>query len=63
LQRAYADLQQNGTTTAAVPVFSFTEFNKLMGLDDVREFERRYAEDQEVNAGLASASEDKGFAT
>ena len=44
LQRAYADLQQNGTTTAAVPMFSFSEFNKLIGFEDVWEFERRYAE-------------------
>jgi 2-methylisocitrate lyase-like PEP mutase family enzyme len=44
LRRAYADLQQNGTTTAAVPMFSFAEFNKLIGFEDVWEFERRYAE-------------------
>lgn len=44
LQRAYADLQRNGMTTAAVPMFSFTEFSKLMGFEDVWEFERRYAE-------------------
>jgi 2-methylisocitrate lyase-like PEP mutase family enzyme len=45
LQSAYKDLQQNGTTTAAVPMYSFTEFNKLLGLEGVWEFERRYAED------------------
>jgi 2,3-dimethylmalate lyase len=44
LRRAYSDLQQNGTTTAAVPMFSFAEFNKLIGFEDVWEFERRYAE-------------------
>ena len=44
LQRAYTDLQRNGTTTAAVPMFSFTEFNKLIGFEDIWEFERRYAE-------------------
>ena len=44
LQRAYTDLQKNGTTTAAVPMFSFTEFNKLIGFEDIWEFERRYAE-------------------
>jgi 2,3-dimethylmalate lyase len=44
LQRAYADLLRNGTTTDAVPLFSFAEFNKLIGFEDVWEFERRYAE-------------------
>lgn len=44
LQRAYTDLQQNGTSTAAVPMFSFAEFNKLIGFEDVWAFERRYAE-------------------
>ena len=44
LQCAYADLQRNGMTTAAVPMFSFTEFSKLMGFEEVWEFERRYAE-------------------
>ena len=31
LHRAYADLQKNGTTTNAVPMYSFAEFNKLIG--------------------------------
>ncbi len=44
LRHAYSDLQQNGTTTAAVPMFSFSEFNDLIGFPDVWEFERRYAE-------------------
>ncbi len=44
LQRAYADLQKHGTTTDAVPMYSFAEFNKLIGFEDVWEFERRYAE-------------------
>ena len=44
LQRAYLDLQKNGTTTAAIPMFSFAEFNKLIGFEDIWEFERRYAE-------------------
>jgi 2-methylisocitrate lyase-like PEP mutase family enzyme len=44
LRRAYTDLQQNGTSTDAVPMYSFSEFNKLVGFDDVWEFERRYAE-------------------
>ena len=44
LQRAYADLQKNGTSTSAVPMYSFSEFNKLIGFEDVWDFERRYAE-------------------
>jgi len=44
LRAAYADLQKNGTTTAAVPVFSFAEFNELIGFKDVWDFERRYPE-------------------
>jgi 2,3-dimethylmalate lyase len=44
LRHAYSDLQRNGTTTAAVPMFSFSEFNDLIGFPDVWEFERRYSE-------------------
>jgi 2,3-dimethylmalate lyase len=44
LRRAYADLQQHGTSTAEVPMYSFAEFNKLIGFEDVWEFERRYPE-------------------
>lgn len=44
LQNAYADLQKNGASTAAVPMADFSEFNKLMGFEDVWEFERRYKE-------------------
>ena len=39
-----ADLKQNGTTTSAVPMYSFSDFNKLIGFEEVWEFERRYAE-------------------
>ena len=46
LRRAYTDLKQNGTTTSAVPMYSFSEFNKLIGFEDVWEFERRYAESE-----------------
>ena len=46
LHRAYADLQKNGTTTNAVPMYSFAEFNKLIGFEDVWEFERRYPESE-----------------
>jgi 2-methylisocitrate lyase-like PEP mutase family enzyme len=44
LRRAYMDLRENGTSTSAVPMYSFAEFNKLLGFEDVWEFERRYAE-------------------
>ena len=44
LRNAYADLQANGTTSAAVPMYSFAEFNDLIGFPDVWEFERRYKE-------------------
>jgi 2-methylisocitrate lyase-like PEP mutase family enzyme len=44
LQNAYADLQKNGASTSAVPMADFSEFNKLMGFEDVWEFERRYKE-------------------
>jgi 2-methylisocitrate lyase-like PEP mutase family enzyme len=44
LRNAYADLQQHGTSTDAVPMYDFPEFNKLMGFEDVWEFERRYKE-------------------
>ncbi|MGB8244710.1 MAG: hypothetical protein WCF76_12570, partial [Pseudolabrys sp.] len=39
-------LAKNGTTTNAVPMYSFAEFNKLIGFEDVWEFERRYAESE-----------------
>jgi 2,3-dimethylmalate lyase len=42
LRNAYLDLQRNGTTSAGVPMYSFSEFNELIGFPDVWEFERRY---------------------
>jgi 2-methylisocitrate lyase-like PEP mutase family enzyme len=44
LRRAYAELQQHGTSTGAVPMYSFAEFNTLIGFEDIWEFERRYPE-------------------
>ena len=44
LRDAYEDLKRHGQTTAAVPLYSFTEFNHLIGFPDVWEFERRYPE-------------------
>jgi 2-methylisocitrate lyase-like PEP mutase family enzyme len=44
LTTAYADLRDNGTTTSSVPMYSFSDFNELIGFKDVWEFERKYAE-------------------
>jgi 2-methylisocitrate lyase-like PEP mutase family enzyme len=44
LTAAYRDLQQNGTSTDAVPMFDFAAFNELIGFADVWNFEKRYAE-------------------
>lgn len=44
LDEAYSDLRDNGTTTKPDTMFSFAEFNKLIGFEDVWAFERRYAE-------------------
>ena len=44
LTQAYADLKDNGVTTGRAPMYSFAEFNELIGFKDVWEFERRYAE-------------------
>jgi len=43
LTSVYTDLQNNGRTTEASPLFSFAEFNELIGFPDVWEFDRRYA--------------------
>lgn len=44
LRRAYEDLKAHGTTSGDVPLYSFAEFNELIGFKDVWEFERRYPE-------------------
>ncbi|MDO9413953.1 MAG: isocitrate lyase/PEP mutase family protein [Pseudolabrys sp.] len=44
LHNAYADLKKNGTNTDAVPMYDFPEFNKLMGFEDVWDFEAKYKE-------------------
>jgi 2-methylisocitrate lyase-like PEP mutase family enzyme len=44
LRRSYCDLQNHGTTSLQVPMFSFAEFNELIGFKDIWEFERRYPE-------------------
>ncbi|MHB2166738.1 isocitrate lyase/PEP mutase family protein [Alsobacter sp. R-9] len=44
LTTAYQDLKDHGTTSAAVPMYSFAAFNELIGFKDVWDFEKRYAE-------------------
>lgn len=45
LENVYADLLENGRTTERSPLYSFEEFNKLIGFPDVWEFDKKYAED------------------
>jgi len=44
LSAAYRDLKDNGITSPGIDLYSFSEFNTLLGFEDVWEFERRYAE-------------------
>jgi 2-methylisocitrate lyase-like PEP mutase family enzyme len=44
LDKAYKDLATNGITSPDIDLYSFAEFNKLLGFEDVWEFEKRYAE-------------------
>ena len=44
LDKAYKDLKANGITSPDIDLYSFAEFNKLLGFEDVWDFERRYAE-------------------
>ncbi|WP_422372494.1 isocitrate lyase/PEP mutase family protein [Hoeflea sp.] len=44
LDSAYKDLASNGITSPDIDLYSFAEFNKLLGFEDVWEFEKRYAE-------------------
>ena len=44
LTQAYGDIMENGATTERTPLFSFADFNELIGFRDVWEFEKRYAE-------------------
>lgn len=46
LTTAYGDLAEHGTSTGQVPMYSFADFNELIGFRDVWEFERRYAENE-----------------
>ncbi len=44
LRKAYADLNKNGETSAEIDLYSFAEFNKLLGFEDVWDFEKKYAQ-------------------
>jgi 2,3-dimethylmalate lyase len=44
LEAAYGDVLANGATTMPEAMYSFADFNRLIGFEDVWAFERRYAE-------------------
>lgn len=44
LRKAYADLLKNGETSAEIDLYSFAEFNALLGFQDVWDFEKKYAQ-------------------
>lgn len=43
LEKAYADLRENGETTDAVNLYDFDKFNELLGFQKVWDFEKKYA--------------------
>jgi 2,3-dimethylmalate lyase len=45
LENVYGDIRDNGRTTERSPLYGFAEFNKLIGFEEVWEFEKTYAED------------------
>ncbi len=45
LQKAYANLEKNGVSTQEIDLYSFAEFNKLVGFEDVWAFEKKFAQD------------------
>lgn len=44
LRNAYGDLQAHGETSAEIPLHDFGDFSRMMGFQDVWDFEKRYAE-------------------
>lgn len=44
LDKSYRDLAANGITSPDIDLYSFAEFNKLLGFEDVWAFEKKYAE-------------------
>ncbi len=45
LEKAYANLEKNGVSTKEIDLYSFAEFNKLVGFEDVWAFEKKFAQD------------------
>ncbi len=45
VRNAYQDLKENGVTTDAVPLYPFSEFNSLLGFEDVWAFERKFSQE------------------
>ena len=43
VQKAYADLRDNGQTSDAIDLYDFSKFSELLGFADVWAFEKRYA--------------------
>ena len=44
LKRSFSDLAKNGVTSDQIDLYSFAEFNKLLGFEDVWEFEKKFAQ-------------------
>lgn len=45
LQKAYSDLARNGEASDDIELYSFAEFNKLLGFEDIWAFEKKFAQD------------------
>ena len=47
MQRVYQEFQVQGSSSkGATELYDFTELTKLMGFDDIWEFEKRYSKPQ-----------------
>lgn len=44
LQKAYSDLLAHGETSPTVELYEFSEFNKLLGFEDIWAFEKKFAQ-------------------
>lgn len=44
LQRAYGDLLENGHTSEEIELYPFQDFSKLLGFEEVWDFERKFSE-------------------
>jgi 2-methylisocitrate lyase-like PEP mutase family enzyme len=45
LRKAYGDLARHGETSADIDLYNFSEFNHLLGFEDVWRFEEKYRQD------------------